>query len=239
LDFGVAVFPAGELDQIGSEPPADSVVAARLITPLDSGAAAAGDVIEAELTRPLFSSEHRLIYPVGSILRGEVIDATPARSFHRNGQLAFSFNTLEAADVAAAGAVPSQEVEGSLFSAQVSHELKNLRINENGARIVESKTRFIGPAWAFIKVDRALNASADSFDDAILGAYRSKFLKEAIGQESRFGLPGSITGAMVPPVAIGMGIYGAARSVYSNFLGRGRNITLPANTPLQIRLINE
>jgi hypothetical protein len=130
----------------------------------------------------------------------------------------------------------SQNVEGSLFSAAVTHDMKNLRINEDGTKIVESKTRFIGPAWSFIAAERAFNASSHSFDDALLGGYRNKFLKQLVGRESSFGLVGSVSGAMVPPVGIGLGVIGAARAAYSNFFARGRNIVFPANTSMQIRL---
>ena len=239
LDFGVAVLEKGALDAVGSQPPADTVVSARL----DHSAwiqalSRPGDPIDALLTRPVFSSDHQLIFPAGSTLHGKVIDVNHARSFHRNGQLAFSFTMLEAPPMMPSGTMPTQAVEGTLFSTQVTHAMKNLRINENGAKIVESKTRFIGPAWSFIKMERAFGATSHSFDSALLGGYRSKFLNQVVGHESSFGLPGSITGAMVPPVAIGLGIFGAARSVYSNFIGPGQDIRLPANTLMQIQLVN-
>jgi hypothetical protein len=37
---------------------------------------------------------------------------------------------------------------------------------------------------------------------------------------------------------MGLSFFGAARSAYSNFLGRGRDIQLPANTSIEIRLEN-
>src|SRR4030095_15677773 len=97
--------------------------------------------------------------------------------------------------------------------------------------------RFIAPAWAFVKAERSLNATNDSFEQALLGAYRGKFLKQfAGGSESGFGLPGSISGAMIHPVGIGLGFFGAARAAYSNFLGRGRDVVLSDNTAMEIRL---
>ena len=41
---------------------------------------------------------------------------------------------------------------------------------------------------------------------------------------------------MIPPVGIGLGMFGAARAVYSNFIRRGQDITLPADTRVQIDL---
>ena len=40
----------------------------------------------------------------------------------------------------------------------------------------------------------------------------------------------------MPPVGIGLGFFGLGRSLITNFLGRGRDIVLPENTTMQIRL---
>jgi hypothetical protein len=212
------------------------VVSVRLTTSLDSAVTAVGSDVEAQLTQPLFSSDAHLIFPAGSTVRGQVVDVKPAKSRHRNGQLAFSFTEIEAPASFWASAA-GQQIAGNVVGAQVAHDLKGIRLDEKGAaRIVESKKRFVAPAWALFKVDRAFGATADSLGTAVLGAYRSKALKEIAGGGSGFGLPGSVASAMVPPVAIGLGIYGAARSVYFNFLGRGRDIEFPANTRLEVRL---
>jgi hypothetical protein len=240
LHFGVAVFEKGALDEIGSQPPAGCIASVRLITPLDSRVTAPGALVQAQLTEPLFSSDHRLIFPAGSMLHGKVLEVKPARARHHHGQLTCHFTTIEPPASLTSSPSTAQEVEGSLAGIGVAHDMKNLRITGKDAlRIVESKKRFIGPAWAFVKAGRSVGASADSFDDALLGAYRGKFLRQVVGKDSSsFGLPGSITGAMVPPVGIGLGFFGAARSVYSNFLGRGKDIVLPADTFIQVRLTN-
>jgi hypothetical protein len=70
----------------------------------------------------------------------------------------------------------------------------------------------------------------------LTGAYRSKLTKRIGGRPAGLGLTGSISGAMVPPVGIGLGLFGAVRSIYSNFIGPGQDIILPVNTLLEIRL---
>jgi hypothetical protein len=237
LDFGVATFEEGVLDEIGSEPPSDSLVSVRLVTPLNSRTTTPGSLVEAQLTRPLFSPDHRLIFPVGSTVRGKVTQVKAASAWHHNGQLAFILTSIQPPELLNSVTPQSQNVEASLVSIQVAHDMRHVRINEDGqARIVESKKRFISPAWGFIKAGRSLNNSADSFGEAMLGAYRGKFLKQATGGGPGFGLPASISGAMVPGVGIGLSFYVAARSLYSNFLGRGLDISLPDNTPMEIRL---
>jgi hypothetical protein len=237
LDFGEAVLGQEALAALGVVPPADSIVSVRLITPLDSRTAIPGTPIQALLTRPLFSSDRRLIFPVGTKVEGKVTAVKHARSFHRNGQLALTLTTIEPPDSLISAAIHAQNISGSVVDLQVGHDMKNLRIKDGDtAKFVESKKRFVGPAWAFISAARSVSADEYSFGSAVLGAYRNKFLKQVTGGESRFGLPAGISGAMFPPVGMGFAFFGAARSAYSNFLGRGREISVPANTLMEIRL---
>jgi len=238
VEFGVADVDSEAFADIGAEIPSDTIVTARLVTALDSKSTTVGSPVEARLIRPLFSQHGRLIYPVGSRLLGTVTEIQPARSRHRNGQVSLSLTTILPPDSGLPGQLLPQNITGELVSLQVNHEMKNLMINKtNTARIVDSKKRWIAPAWALIKAERSFGASADSFDEALLGAYRGKFLKQfAGGDGSGLGLPASISGAMFPPVGIGFSLYGAARSIYTNFLGRGRDIILPETTEIEIRL---
>ena len=61
--------------------------------------------------------------------------------------------------------------------------------------------------------------------------------------------PGQIRGRLSPdhalmtvfgrawlPVAIALGVYGAARATYSNLLGKGHDVVFPANTLIQVQL---
>jgi hypothetical protein len=236
LDFGVALFEAGSLDKIGSELPDDDVLSVRLTTPLDSRKTKLGDVVEAVLSQPVYSAG-QLIFPAGSILRGEVTEVKSSRVLHRNGKLTFNFTSLQPPDFLTSSVMPAHRVDGSVVSIQVGHSMKNLRINEDGAaRIVESKTRFLAPAWAIVKAEGAIGSNADPFGKAFLGAYRGSVMKQLTGREPRLGITAGIAGAMLPPVGIGLGVYGAATSVYSTFLGRGKDIQLPANTSMEVRI---
>jgi hypothetical protein len=221
IDFGDALLADGALDDLGVEPPAGSTLFARLVTPLDSRKTPAGAPFEAILTRPLFSPEQRLIFPVGARLWGTVSEAKPARSFHRHGELALNLTTITPPESLMAGTLPPQEVDGGLVRVEVDEG---------------SKKRLIGMAWSIVKAQRSLGATADPFGQALLGTYRGKFLKQITGGDGGLGLPASISGAMFPPVGIGLGVYGAARSIYVNLLGRGQDVRLPANTPIEIRL---
>jgi hypothetical protein len=237
VDFGAAAFSEETFARIGTQTPDEGRISVRLVTPLNSQTATIGAPVEALTTRPVFASEHRLIYPVGSLLQGQVTEVDRARKLHHNGRLAFTFTTITPPVLWMSDAMATREIEGILAGIQIGRSMKGLHLDsDGGTRIVDSKKRFIAPAWAFIKAERSLNATADPFGTAVLGAYRGKFLKEVTGGSPGFGLPASISGAMVPPVGIGFGFFGAARSIYGTFLKRGRDIDLPSNTAMEIRL---
>jgi hypothetical protein len=238
LDFGSAEFETSTLELIGSELPADSIVSVRLVSALNSRTTYVGAPVEAILTRPLLSSDRRLIFPAGSRLHGSVTQATAASKMHHNATMAFAFSTIEPPESWSSEGLQVQAVDGTLVNVGVTHDMKNLAVTASGGtKLVDSKKRFLNLGWSAIKAGTAINSSADSFETAVLGAYRGKLLKQFTGgSDSGFGLPASITGAMVPPVGIGLGFFGLGRSLIANFLGRGRDIVLPENTAMQIRL---
>jgi hypothetical protein len=239
LDFGMASFNEHAFAQIGAEPPDSSSIAARMMTPLNSQTAVIGAPVEALTTRPIFASDQRLIFPVGSRLSGTITEVDRARARRHNGRLAFTFSSITPPDIWISNATEPQPIDGNLAGIEVSRGMKGLRLDgEGAARIVESKKRFIAPVWAFIKAERSLGNTPDPFGTAVAGAYRGKFLREVSGAGvgSGFGLPASISGAMVPPLGIGFSFYGAARSIYATFLKRGRDIDIPVNTVMEIQL---
>jgi len=237
LDFGFALFDLAALDAIGSQPAAGAIAAARITTALNSKTVREGDEFSAILTRPLFAADGKLIFPEGSRLQGEVMDVRRAKFWHRNGALMLEFKSIELPELMASAATPPIDVEGHLLGVQTSRSMKNVRIDKDGeARIQGSIKRFIAPAYSVFKARTKFNNEADPLDHALLGAERSWVTKRIIGGDSGFGLTGSVAGAMIPTVGIGLGLYGAGRSVYSSFIGRGQEIQLPVNTLIEIRL---
>jgi hypothetical protein len=211
LDFGVAVLGRHALDHIGSAPAADTTLSLRIVTPLDSRTVSIGSPVKAELTRPLFSPTRQLLFPVGAKVSGTVTEVTPARGLHRNGRLVFHFTKISPPDSEIAGLSTPQEIHGMISSIEVQKQMTDMRIAQNGdAQIFESKARFVRPVWSFVKTDRALDATSRSFV--------------------------SIPTARLSPLGIGLGLYGASRSIYASFVGRGRDIILPANTSVELRL---
>jgi hypothetical protein len=239
LDLGSAVLGIGALDQIGSELPAGSTIYARLETPLNSRTAKLGTPVKAVLTNPVFSWDHHLIFPVGSRLVGEVEQVVPAGLLKHTGELSFKFTKIEPPVSVLLGLTSAQEIDGRLLGVQVNGELSRVRIDgEGGARIVQSKERFVAPALALFSLGRGINADAQTFGHALTGAYSgnlfSRFLMGTPGFS--LGLPAGIAGRMIPPVGIGLSLCSAARSLFVNILARGQEVDFPVNTPIEIRV---
>jgi hypothetical protein len=78
FQFGTESVKVGDLAKMGLHPSADTVVRVRLLTALDSASAKQGQVVEAAVGTPLFSTDHKLVLPEGTRLFGAVTAAKKA-----------------------------------------------------------------------------------------------------------------------------------------------------------------
>ena len=222
LDFGNEVMTAPMASSIGTELPEGSVVHARLITPLSSATARKGQDVEAVLSQPLMDGE-RLILPQGSRLKGTVKQAQPARRLKKNGQLRIAFTELVPPDGI------EQKVVSTLEGVQAGKDANVKLDSEGGAEATTSKSRYLGTAVSLGLAFVAASSGQDHDGDA--GAHSG-----ATGGLGGFKLVGMVVGAVARSRAFGttMGAYGAAVSVYSHFIARGREVVFPKNTAMQI-----
>ena len=228
LDFGTESLEAESLTSIGTPPPAGSAVHARLLTALSSASAKKGDVVEALLTEPLLASK-RLILPEGSVIRGSVTQARPARRLARNGQLRILFH-----EVAPPNGI-AEQVQTSLEAVAVAKG-ENLKLDqEGGAQVTTPKTRYLTTGIQVMLAvgssmpDRDARAGGDGGGDvgggAANGASGFRFVGMAVGLLARSRL-----------LARGFGAYGAASSIYYKFLARGRDVVYPKDMTMVIGL---
>jgi len=240
IEFGEVSISSAELAELGSEPAPDAIVAARLIPSLDSRTASHGTAVEAVLTRPLFSADNHLIFPEGSRLSGNVVQAQAARHWHRNGKLAFMFTRMQLPTSLAAGsdAPAAQEVEGRLDGVEVNAKEGAVQIDEEGgAAAASSKKRFLMPAiMTMLAMNGAEGREPVRVHHIPTGAFRNNYGGRLISGGIGFGLLGSAMGRFLGPIAPALGFYGAGRSVYSNVVARGQEVSFPSDTPIEIRL---
>jgi hypothetical protein len=229
LDFGPATpTPSAEA---GTAPAPESVLSARLLGAIDSRHATKDTVVEAVVTRPVFSATHELILPTGTRLTGRVTFVKAAQHFRRNGQLRFLFDTVHAP-----GAEPNTLL-ASLYSVQAGRAERLAVDEEGGTRVTNSPTRFIAPTLGTL---------------ALVGLSQGRldYDTDGAGPEMAYGGPvsgslagfvgASITGIAIAslgrPAAVALGVAGVVRTTYASVFARGREVAFAADTQIQVQL---
>ena len=233
LEFGTAV--AVPHAPAGAVPPPESILNARLTTTVDSAGSPRGTAIEAVLTQPLFSAEDHIILPEGTTLTGEVTFARAARRLRRNGQLRFLFASMRAPEAG------PEALRASLYSAEASRNTRLAIDDEGGATISNPGTRFVAPAVAAAAVGASFLqepvTEPGQIEPGVLpGAMESNSLGTGAAGYSGLGLLGLGLSQLSRQVAVGLGFAGLARSLYVSFLGKGRDVSFPAGTRIQVQL---
>ena len=228
LDFGTEAVQPGAMKDIGAPPPTGSVVHARLVTRLSSAIAKTGDPVEAIITEPLVASNH-LILPEGSLIKGSVMQVSPARRLGRNGQLRILFR-----EVAPPNGI-ERKVETNLEGVAVSKG-EHLKLdNEGGAEVTTPRTRYLTTG---IQVMLAASQTSPDRDAGQGGQSVGEAGGGAASGASGFKLVGMVVGiaAHSRVVSAGFGSYGAALSIYYHFLARGRDVVYPKDMAMVIGL---
>ena len=218
LSFGTEPLSAEVAASVGTAPPPGSFVHARLVTSLSSATSHNGDEVEAVFARPLFD-DGRLIYPQGTLLKGTVLQARPAGYMSRSGQLRIVFHDVVLQDGVAS------KIQASLEGVQGASSQNLVLDAEGGAKANPPKTRFLTTT-----ISVGLGAASflgDTFGDTG---------PRAAGGATGFKLVGIVIGLTVHSTALGMamGALGVTRSIYTNFIARGRDVVFPKNTAMQI-----
>ncbi|MGA8541595.1 MAG: hypothetical protein WB566_18985, partial [Terriglobales bacterium] len=147
----------------------------------------------------------------------------PAHRLKKNGQLRIAFTEL----------VPPEGVEQkvvtTLEGVQAGKDANVKLDSEGGAEATTSKSRYLGTAMSLGLAMMAASSGQDHDGD---GGSNSG----ATGGLGGFKLVGMVVGAVARSRAFGttMGAYGAAASIYTHFIARGREVIFPKNTAMQI-----
>lgn len=233
LALGTESLLAQDLSRVGSSPPPDSIIHARLLTSLSSATAHRGAPVEAVVTEPLFSASHQLVIPQGSRLEGTVVQARAARRLHRDGRLRFTFQRLDPPNFR------PQPIRGDVQGIIAPREAHLKLDNEGGLAPIESKSRYVTPALAIMVAAWTATPDKDAVSNANAGIPgQGGAAGQVLAGGWGFGLVGSIVSLATQSRAVTatLGFYGAAWSVYSHLLARGRNVSFPVDTPMEVRL---
>jgi hypothetical protein len=228
LDFGTETISPQMISSGVAPLPVGSVVRGRLTTALTSGTSLKGDVVEALVTQPLLDSERRVILAQGSRLRGRVIQVRRARRMKKNGLLRIAFEELIQPDGI------SEKVEATLEGIE-SAKGANVRLDsEGGTGARTPKTRYLATALSLTLAAASVNNEGDVGNGVARGG--SSTGSRVAGGAAGFKLAGIALGLAVHSRGLGytMGGSGAAMSVYSHFIARGRDVAFPKNTIVEI-----
>lgn len=219
LAFGSEPLTAKNSSKLGEQPPPGSLVHALLLTPVSSGTTLKGTEVEAVISQPLFDADHCLVYPQGSKLKGAVVQVEPARHLHRNGELRLVFHQVVPPD-----GTP-QEVAASFEGVQTAASDHVQLDSEGGARATSPKSRYLdtGISLALAAFSSTGDGDADVLHNGAGGANSYRLI----------GL-GVMVAVHYTPVGMGMGAFGASRSIYSHFLSRGQDVVFPRDTAMEI-----
>jgi hypothetical protein len=217
LDCGTQLVSSSVLAPVGV-PPAGSLAHAVLLTPLSSATAQKGSDVDAELSQPIIDQAH-LILPAGTHIQGVVLQVRRARKLHRNGQLRIAFRNIVLPD----GAV--RPVDAKIQGVQ-SDVADNARIDsEGGTQSTPSKTRYLATGMS-VTLGLIGSGGRDDVGNA----------SPVAGGATGFKLVGIVVGAAFRSHTYGilMSAYGGSRSIYTNFLGKGRDLVFPKFTMMEI-----
>jgi hypothetical protein len=235
VQFGSVEFKQDSMALLGSQPPSDSIVHARLLTPLNSGSTKQGEQVEAIVSQPLFSGDQKLILPEGTRLTGIVASVHAARWFHRGGQLQFNFQKIDLPQGLTrpipAAEPPALKIQATLAAAEAGGNTAIKVDEEGGVKATEPKTRFIAPLISVLIASKA----SDNDADRVGRAHDSNVGGRTLGGGSGFGLLGAAAAQSSPIVGTALGYYGMAWSVYTNIISRGAEVEFGKNAAMDIR----
>ncbi len=237
LTFGFVPVKQGDLAVVGSQPLPDSVVHARLLTALDSASTKMGEEVKVVVSAPLFSPDHKLVFPEGTVLTGTVVVARRARSFHRPGQLRFNFQKVELPQEIARMRLPSppRSMTQATLGAAESSGAAPIKVDaEGGVQAKESKTRFIAPVISVMLASRAADNDGGHHHDAGAGG-DGNVSGRTLGGGSGFGMLGAAVAQSSRYVGMAFGYYGLAWSVYSSVIARGGEVQFDKNAVMDIK----
>lgn len=239
LNFGSTTIARQDLASIGTHPQPDTIAQIRFLSTFNSADSHVGDPLQAVLSQPLFSTDHKLVLPEGTRLDGKITLAHPARVFHRGGKLRFAFDQIEVPPVAAgakaeASSRPEPVERTRAQLAAVEPSAHAVKVDSEGtAKSTESKTRFLRPAIAGLVAAKSLDN--DTGKQTASGTGSPNTGGRALGGFSGFGFVGIAAVPLPHPVAAALGFYGLAWSVYSNVVARGSEVKFEKNAPVAIR----
>lgn len=202
----------------GHIPP--GTIDARLVTPLTSKTNKVGASVEAVLTQPYLSQDHKnVILPTGTHLVGVVTQAKPARVWGRNGTLRFTFREVK---------LPTgtmQKVHAQMTAVEGKKGQNVSLDSEGGAHANADKGKYFDPLLlGFLAGTNAVDTNQNQID--------------AARTSNGFGLPARVISMVfVSGAALsGFAYYALGQSVTRRWIMPGHEVVFAKNTRMELAI---
>ena len=194
---------------------------ARLLSPLNSATDHRGTPVVAILTRPLLTPDGKqVIFPEGARMTGIVAVARRARWFGRNGELRFTFRSIERKNAA------PTVIHGQLAAAE-SAPGAHVKINqEGGAKSSSGPGKYLAPMALGAMTASALDTDATS------NPMHSGSATNSFGFAARAAVMVTANAILLHV----LDVYALSTSVYNRWIARGHEVNFPKDTRIQILL---
>jgi hypothetical protein len=191
---------------------------ARLLTGLDSAKAKPGDPVTAVVTQPKLDAANHVQIPQGTLLEGNVLQASPAGKWGHNGALRFTFHKMEFPE-------GTQQLVTGVPTAVAGRATQDIQLDSEGGAKPQSNRALLAPLSLGLLATSALTEDEAS-------------VTHAATSSNGFGLIGRIIAISTGSNIMGgtLGGIAAGRSVYSHFLAHGKDVVFPRNTEIQVDL---
>ena len=222
-ELSLPLLAVAEPASASEQKPLEKLVAVqgRLRTQLDSAKAKAGDPVEAVITQPVFDESNELLIPQGSVLRGKVLQASPAGRWGRNGLLRFSFSEIS---------LPSgfrQKVEG-VPTAIAASSGSRLQVDQEGGVSQQSNHSVMAPLVLGLLATSAITSDESTLANTSVSSNGFAIIGRALAIATKSHYVGG---------AIGM--VATSRSVYTRWLANGKDVHFSDDTEVQLEVSPE
>jgi hypothetical protein len=109
--------------------------------------------------------------------------------------------------------------------------------SEGGAAMTNPKTRFVAPALSVLSLVGSVNQHTEGADEpGDVTTLQNNTGAQTTGGFIGFGLIGAAIGWVSRPAAIAFSAVATARTVYTSFIAKGRDVVFPPNTAIELAL---
>ncbi len=109
---------------------------------------------------------------------------------------------------------------------------------EGGTSVGDSKMRFAAPVLASLALVGSVHRHFEHDSDTDPGGEVRQGGRGggSLGGFFGLGLLGAGLAHVARPISLGLAALGVVRTVYGSVVGKGRDVSFPADTPIQVRL---